>query len=324
MNANVTTAIRRNDLNGYSVCPLPAPQIVAEQEIRRPVGYAIPGFRSMSVTVNMNGVMETGFGEGPGDLSFKKATSEAIERLALRLHCQRNKVGETSNGWAAHVTPDLAIRSALFELIERDVALTSWENDGPFFTVPMVLWPKPILDWLAAQTVQPEYHDLKLLLSHSENGACVSALLFNGRGNFVAGHGSAFKLEDAIISAVNECFRAAHLAIRFEFLSDVIALHADSDSQRRIEPGAHSLAYAYRETMPKSVLIEDASAAMILARWGQHQAFIEGFDFDDLDISLFKAGTHFVSRVKSSRFREIFWGRSANQNKRNLSPHFVG
>lgn len=325
MNANVTTVFHRDDdPNGFSVRSLPTPLIVAEQEIRRPTGYAIPGFHAMSVTVDMNGDKETGYGEGPGDLPFKKATSEAIERLALRLHCRKNKVGETSNGWAAHVTPDLAIRSAFFELIERDVALTNWENGGPFFMVPMALWPAPILDWVASRTVQPEYHDLEVFLGHSENGACISALLFNGRGNFVVGHASSFNLDDAIISAVNECFRAAHLAIRFEFLPDVIALHSGSTTGNRVEPGAHSLAYAYRETMPESVLMEDASAEAIMACWGQHQATVKGFDFGGLDISLFQAGAHFVARVKGDQFREIFWGRSANKNKRNLRPHFVG
>jgi hypothetical protein len=303
---------------------LPAPMIVRQEEITRPVGYALPGYQAFSVTLEASGRTITGFGEGSKELALQKATSEAMERLALRLFCQNAGVSETSSGWAAHTVKNLAIRSSILELIERDVALTTWENGGPFFLVPSTLWPAPIRAWREATRERAEYFDLKILLSKSGNGVCISALLFNGRGNFVAGHASAFQIEDAIISAANECMRAAHLAIRFEYLSDVLALHADTDPAKPIEPGAHSLAYAYRETMPKEILFKEASDGEILSWWSAHQADLNDLDLREMDISLFEIGDRFVARVKSARYREIYWGKNQDLSKRKLSPHFVG
>jgi ribosomal protein S12 methylthiotransferase accessory factor YcaO len=283
----------------------------------------IPGFKALSIVAEANGLKATGYGEGPHDIAQEKAISEAFERLALFKFCADNSTKETSSGWAAHRSDDLAIRAALLELIERDVALTAWENGGPFWVVPEALWPQPLLIWKNALRSRLEFSDLRILLSNTDNGACISALLFNEGGNFVAGHASALHLKDAILSASHECFRAAHSAIQFEYLTETAALHANGPTIS-IKPGAHSLAYAYKETMPEIVQIVNATEKQVSAQWEIHQSLVNNMSLSNLEYQLFQVGDRTVARVKSSKYREIFWGRTNDLYKRNQHPHFVG
>ncbi len=299
-------------------------KVLRTDEIRRPIGFSIPGEKALSVTLEVEGRTATGFGEGEEELAYKRAYSEALERLALFSFCARTEAKESSNGWAAHTLPALAIDAAILELIERDVALTAWENGGPFYVLPDALWPSILTPWHSLESRRAEYSDLKLLLTHSENGAAISALLFNGRGNCVAGHGSSVTIEGAIRSAVNECFRAAHAALRFANLSDVFALHLETDRRQRFEPSAHSLAYAYREPFPAEVRVEPISEAEALGIWERHRQNFLQLDRAALDIILIDAGTHVVARVKSPRYRQIYWGRCPDVSKPNQRPHFVG
>lgn len=299
------------------------PKIINATEIMRPAGYALPGFVALSVNVEADGLTAIGYGEGPRELAREKAISEALERLALFKFCANTKTKETSNGWAAHCSADLAIRAAILELVERDIALNSWENGGPFYLVPESLWPKPLLIWKMELRPHLEFSHLRILLSHSDNGACISALLFNESGNFVAGHASALRLEDAILSATNECFRAAHSAIQFDFLSEVAALHA-SGPGTGAAPGAHSLAYAYKETMPEVVQIESATEIEVRRHWERHQITLNQMNLADYDAQIFEVGDRVVARVKSPKHRQIFWGRTNDLSKRNKHPHFVG
>lgn len=300
-----------------------APKIIEEAEIKRPAGYALPGFVALSVTAEADGFKATGYGEGPRELAREKAISEAFERLALFKFCADTQSTETSSGWAAHRSAELATRAAVFELIERHVALSAWESGGPFYLVPETLWPKFLLLWKAEPRPHLEFPKLRVLMGSNNGGACISVLLLNDRGNFVAGHASAFRLDDAILSAANECFRAAHAALKFEHLKDVIALHA-AEPGAISTPGAHFLAYAYKETIPDVVKIEVATAEDALTRWGQHQVTLNNLNLADFDSRLFVVDDRVVARVKAPRFRQIFWGRTSDLSKRNQFPHFVG
>lgn len=297
--------------------------ILGTEEILRPAGYAIPGEVALATTIEGNGLKVTGHGEGLRAIAEKKAYSEALERLALHSFCASTAIRETSNGWAAHTEAELAIESATLELIERDVALSTWENAGPFNLVPTELWPESIRAWREGASRRAEYSELLVLLSCSENGAAISALLMNGRGNFVSGHASGLDLGKAIHSAVNECLRTAHAALRFDSLSEVMALH--NGANQKFQPGAHALAYAYRETLPSNVVIRSSSESEIKILWQRHQAGFLRLDRASLDITLFEAGAHHtVARVKSPQFRQIYWGCCPDSSKPNTRPHFVG
>ncbi len=309
---------------GFETSPLFfGPKITNESEIKRPEGYALPGFVSLSIMAEADGLTATGYGEGPRDLAREKAISEVFERLALFKFCADTNKSETSSGWAAHRTAELAVRAAVFELIERDVALTTWENGGPFYVVPESLWPKPLLIWKNEQRTSLEFSDLRIFLSSTDNGACVSALLFNDGGNFVAGHASAFELQEAIVSAANECFRAAHSAIQFDSIAEVAALHSGFQGVSA-SPAAHSLAYAYKETMPEVVRILAATEIEVRRQWQQHQATFNELNLAAFDSLTFQVGDRIVARVKSPKYREIFWGRTTDVSIRNQHPHFVG
>lgn len=309
---------------GFETSPLFfGPKIISENEIKRPEGYTLPGFVALSITAEADGLRATGYGEGPRGLAREKAISEAFERLALFRFCANTNKSETSSGWAAHRTAELAVREAVFELIERDVALTTWENGGPFYVVPESLWPKALLIWKNEQRTSLEFSDLRIFLSSTDNGACVSVLLFNDGGNFIAGHASAFDLQDAIVSAANECFRAAHSAIQFDSIAEVAVLHSGGQGVTA-NPAAHSLAYAYKETMPEVVKILTATEIEIRRQWQQHQGIFSELNLSAFDSLTFQVGDRIVARVKSPKYREIFWGRTTDVSKRNQHPHFVG
>lgn len=297
-------------------------QVLETNPIIRPDGYALPNYQATSVTVVCNRMKTTGYGEGSGQIAYEKALSEAIERSVLFEFRRQNGRTESSNGWACHFTAALAIDAAIFELIERDVAVSSWQAGGPFYIVSDELWPQELRGWQPIP--RPEFSDLKILLSESPNGACVSALLFNDRGNFVAGHASGPNLSDAILSAAAECFRAAHSAIRFEYFNDVLLLHAGRLTGPT-QPAAHSLAYAYSISIPPEVAILSASSSEIRFKWQRHVDVFSQLDRNDFCVTLFPVEGRVVARVKNKRYREMVWGpNQVGSNFKNNSPHFVG
>ena len=91
------------------------PIITSETEIKRPEGYALPGFVALSVTAEAEGFLAKGYGEGPHEIAREKAISEAFERLTLFKFRSDNQSKETSSGWAAHLSSDHAIQAAVVE-----------------------------------------------------------------------------------------------------------------------------------------------------------------------------------------------------------------
>lgn len=305
-----------------SVETIPTPTLSKFEQIKRPNGYSLPAQISGSVIASHESINIEGFADAEPVLCEQKAVSEALERYALRYFTSKNKVVETSNGWACHFSPEQAVENAVFELIERDVALTNWEDYGIFFEIPEDLWPIEIIKWKLDRPKDIEFSNLKLFLSKNENGCAISAFLFNENNNFVAGHSSRNSLNQAILSATSECMRAAHSALRFEYLNDVISLHSNK-KLNNVEPGSHSLAYAYSEVLPKEVKIESATASQISDFWNLHQSNFKNLNYDDFEIKLFKVNDRFVARVKTNKMREIYWGQNKNTCKNNY-PHCVG
>lgn len=299
-----------------------APAISKFELINRPVGYNIPGFISGMVTASYGNIKIEGYADAPDNICEQKAVSEALERFTLKLHTKKNKTAETSSGWACHPVPQRAIENAVLELIERDVALTNWENAGPFFEVPETLWPEEIVKWKEQSSKNTEYSHLKILLSETQNGSCISALLLNEKNNFVTGHASRKELDQAILSAASECMRAAHSALRFEYINEVNSLHLDGNHEK-VQPGVHSVAYAYSVSLPSDIQIEASTDQQIIQKWRSHRNSFDSLNFDNFKINLFQIGDRFVARVKTNLLRPIFWG-SKNYITKNNYPHFVG
>ncbi len=304
--------------------PIEAPRILALEKIKRPLGYSLPNYISLCATTLYGDVRIQGFGEGSGQIAIAKAIAEATERGVQKHYALKTGQPESSSGWACHTSGDLAIQSAILELIERDVALSNWESNGPFYELPSSLWPTEVNLWNLQKKADLEFSNLRILLSSSSNGACVSALLLNERLNFVSGHASGLDLNSAILSATAECMRAAHAALRLEGFTEVTALHL-KDYTEPTSPGTHSLAYAYSKTLPTNIEIYEASESLILNMWENHVAIFSALNRSGMNIQLYHVGDLYVARVRSEQYRPIFWG--ANKNNReiaNLNPHFVG
>lgn len=304
--------------------PSEKPHLIAIEKIKRPLGYAIPGYVSLSATIRYGQVRAQGFGEGPEQLAISKAISEATERAVQKYFALNTGQAESSNGWACHTSSTLAVQSAIMELTERDVALSNWESNGPFYEVPSSLWPSKITSWNSTKSNDQEFSKLRILVSSNSNGACVSALLFNDKLNFVSGHASNLDLSGAILSATTECMRAAHAALRLDSFSEVTALHLQ-DFSEPTSPGSHSLAYAYSEPLPGCIQIIEASEPQILNIWKNHVATFSTLDLSEMNIQLYQVSDLHVARVRSNKHRPIYWGKNNSfKNNFNLSPHFVG
>jgi len=305
--------------------PIEKPQLITIEKIKRPIGYDIPGYVSLGATIRYGQVRTQGFGEGPDEqLTISKAVSEATERAVQKYFSLKTGKAESSSGWACHSSPTLAVKSAIMELTERDVALSNWESNGPFYELPTSLWPSEITSWNSKKSKNQEFSNLRILVSSNMNGACVSALLFNDKLNFVSGHSSALDLSDAILSATTECMRAAHASLRLESFSEVTALHLQ-DFSKPTSPGSHSLAYAYSESLPSCIQIIEANESQISYIWKNHVDTFLALDPSEMQIHIYQVGDLYVARVRSDKHRPIYWGKNNSfKNKFNISPHFVG
>lgn len=322
MNDLIKETIQTNTLS--LDLPIESPQLIAIEKIKRPLGYALPNFVSLSATIRYGEIRTQGFGEGPEQLAIAKAISEATERAVQKYFALKTGQAESSNGWACHTSPSLAMQSALMELTERDVALSNWESNGPFYELPTSLWPSEITSWNSAKYTNQEFSKLRILISSNKNGACISALLFNDNLNFVSGHASGLDLNHAMLSATTECMRAAHAALRLDNFSEVRALHLD-DFNTPTPPGGHSLAYAYSEPLPSCVQIIEANESQVLNIWKNHVTTFSALDLSKMRIQLYEVGELYIARVRSDNHKPIYWGKNNNfKINLNLKPHFVG
>lgn len=306
---------------GAQEITLAAPTFSSPTTLLRPQGYSFTGNTYLTITAEIEGFEGIGYGEGSSELAMAKARSEAVERACLKWFVRNYGGPESSNGWATHIDRELAIRNAFFELMERDIALTAWETGGPFFLVPDELWPAALTSWTQTSG-SLEFGIVRVLISFGERGACISVLLMNRSGRFVAGHAASLSLSGAIESAANEAFRAAHSALQFDHFATVRSLHNSDDQYAVAEPGAHSVAYAYNEVFPEEVAVSKMSAREIKMKWSGATA-LKPSD-DAFTMTIFKAGPFITARLKSSWFREMYWGQAKVSNSRNKRPHFVG
>lgn len=304
---------------------LPIPELVDVNTIERAKGYELPGTSIVRVTVKHGDLEAVGHGEAQSmQFAVAKARSEAIERYTLFATNRLGMKSDSSNGWACHVNEAQAVEAAVFEIIEREVARKTWESGGPYYLIPRALWPTAVKLWDSREA--HEYSDLKLLLNIAEEGCAISALLFNKSGNFVSGHASASNLEHAVLSATQECLRAAHMALRFEYISEVFRLHqpASKQNSNRFEPGVHALAYAYSEKMPTFVEYKKITETQCLTTWRNHQD-VSLRHLAEADTRLFHVGDRVVAHAYCKGFRKMLWGRDLDAEiKQNKHPHIVG
>jgi ribosomal protein S12 methylthiotransferase accessory factor YcaO len=295
------------------------------QRINRPPGYELPDVISGMLQTKSSNFKTEGFSEAKWPLAETKAKSESLERTVMQEWSKFSGIADTSNGWACHTNIEAAIENAIFELVERDVALTTWEDGLPYLLLPEAMWPLELQLWNKRKVDRPEYSILKVALCSTKNSCCISVFLFNQNGNCVVGHASSDQMSEAILAAFNECLRAAHSALRLEYFTEVIHLHSPNLPKFKYSPGAHSLAYAYSQIFPEHMQFKQVSANEIQQLWQTHQKVISEMDTTNLEILGFKILDRVVVRVRSACLRQIYWGKAPSESfLKNKSPHNVG
>ena len=306
------------------------------------LGHRPDGFRFNEHIVNVraesDGTTAEGHGEDRFDLGLArlKAEAEAAERLTMLQQVRREGRPTSSNGWAAHLRPELAKQNAIYEILERDAVLSNWHVRASFHQVAEL--PLEIQKFANEELAKSEFPILRVLTSTLGLGPSVSVILMNEKGFGVAAHASAPTLEAALPSAITEACRAAHLVLRFEFLEETRDLFAGR-TERVYQPGAHSAAYAYHQRLPEWIFGDKIKWEAASALWTLRAS--RAFD-DALATGSFnerRLGRFFVCHARVPVCQDVYWGPtspnlnklnliSARPNQRpdgiNLEPHFVG
>lgn len=241
MQAHAGATVFENDGEPLSRLSLPFQYDSLSVELgKRPIGFRFSD-HIVNIVASFKGQQIIACGEsGSREIAEAKAVSELIERSALILHG-----AETSNGWAAHPTEDGARTNAILELVERDAVLAHWYSSTPFFEIEWASLPEAIQSWSKNELARSEFPILRVLLSTEGLGPSVTCLLVKANGFGVAAHGCRESLSASITSAIAEACRAAHSTLRREYWNDSLKLK--NRQPGRVDPGTHSVYYAYHE-----------------------------------------------------------------------------
>lgn len=312
------------DKQSLNITALVEPSVSVLEEVIRPQGYAIDGLACYRSVVELAGRKAEGWGTGSPDLAKVKAVSEAIERFCMFSVCETDRTISSSNGWSAHTTIERAKENAVSELIERDTALRTWFNAGPYYLVPKEFWPATLLKWDSSKLkANIEFAKATVLLTNGPFGCCLSVLLQTSDWRTVVGHASGREFQQTIESAFFEALRSAHAALRFEEFPETNDLHSSEPPTVDYGPGANGMAYAYGATLP-NLSIGYASNELVVSAWNEHNERLTSL-IARSDFTVFKVGTRFVVRAKAIGIQDIFWGRTPGEmNVKNKLPHFVG
>jgi hypothetical protein len=211
---------------------------------KRPIGFRFSEY-ILNIFAQFKGHPVVACGEANTSESAEaKAFSELIERSSLILHG-----AETSNGWAAHPVQDTAKINAILELVERDAVLAQWYTSTPFLEITLDSLPKHIQSWSHGELSLSEFPILRVLLSTRGLGPSVTCLLVNSDGFGVSAHSCRQSLIASIDSAIAEACRAAHATLRRDHWKDSLKLK--NRLPGFVDPGTHSVYYAYQESFPK-------------------------------------------------------------------------
>lgn len=247
----------------------------------RPQGFRFEP-HIINIAANFNGTDLVVCGEAETlELAHAKAISELIERSSLIQYAETNSEIQTSNGWAAHPESDIAEANAIYELIERDAVLKHWYSYTPYSCIDINTMPLQFQSWASEELAHSEFPKFRILVSNLGIGPSVSCLLMNDAGFGVSGHCSKKDLASAIKGAIAEACRSAHHSIQKSYFSDTVAL-AKGSSEKRINPGAHSVYYAYQEPFPSWMFGQTLTWQQSLNIWDEHQSRLHS------DLSVFE------------------------------------
>ena len=297
----------------------------------RPVGFRLAKY-SYNALIKYEGKDFLGCGEDveSENTAREKSISEAIERAVFSTS---PKTG-SSNGWAAHKNLELAAGSAIAELVERDSAIKHWLTFTPMMTIETSeVLPSCFLD----EVKESEFPIPKVFVSFEFSGPLATVFLMNKKGNVVTGHSSGASLESAVISASIEACRSAHHFQRFHYYHETEKL-LNIENHKSVQPGVHSLAYAYHKPIPNWFFGDKVSKLYAQERWIESYGKLSEV-VEDSTFTAFECLNRIVVHAVNSRFQPMFWGNTNqsiidnlkklnptifNSKKINFQPHLVG
>lgn len=297
------------------------------------------GFRFHSDIVNIEAVLkETSMivcGEANcSELAMTKAVAELIERSALWTWNKANiKNLKSSNGWAAHISIEAAKQSAILELIERDAVLAQWYSSTPFLEIDPSDLPFCTKKWRDKELSKSEFPIMRILISTKGIGPSVTCVFMNKKGNGVVSHATREFLSQAIESAIAEACRAAHLYLRKAFWEDTLSIKYGQ--KQKIDPGAHSVYYAYHETLPGWMFGNVVSWTSASQYW---EKSLEQITFEEFKFQKVLEDPLIVGFAEHQEAFNLEWGPtdinsiskmaasrrlSPNKTEWNLNPHII-
>jgi ribosomal protein S12 methylthiotransferase accessory factor YcaO len=307
------------------------------QAADRPDGFRrskyIAVFEAKSAEFSVQGDGESLVSESE---AIAKATSEAVERLCMKVYATRFNYRETSSGWAAHPNLTIAKMNAALELFERDAALVQWLRAAPLLEIQPHQLPWSIKWWKWTELAKSEFPDLKVMITTEGYFPTVVIVLKNKTGHGVVGTASSTDLTKAIDSALIEACRSALHFIRGTYSDESAALLAGKSIQAR--PGAHTLLYSKYQQLPEwftspKERMSWESAEYLCNQGKLSLAMLEArMDFELIGTD----NCRIVVKARSPKLQPIFWGQTTNakdlnferiertRNTMNLLPHVVG
>lgn len=333
--------LKKNQENGQWWQSLP----FAYQDLQVSVGSRPTGFRFSNFIVNIEAkfkdVVFLTCGEaGNQNLAMTKALAELLERTAMKDCATKNpqfKI-QSSNGWAAHQLKEAARLNAIFERVERDAVLAQWYSQTPFLQIAHRSLPKDLLTWADTELSQSEFPILKVLISTRGIGPSITCVFMNQEGFGVTGHSSKPDLKESIDSAIAEACRAAHHSLRRSFWSDSLKLKSGSNFDK-VQPGAHSVYYAYHEPFPSWMFGEEMPWVEADHFWKEKTEHFIRHEMQRFSFHCVFENPIFVGYAKHPEAFDIIWGATnpsviykmaegrkslfLKERTLNLQPHIV-
>lgn len=300
---------------------------------KRPLGFGLSKF-AFNAFLKYENDLVIGCGEDVESetIAREKAISEVIERAVLKKINSKSSISATSNGWAAHLNIESAAAAAVFELIERDSSISHWLTQTPMMVLEAKnFYPETFLN----EIKYSEFPKIINLVSFSFSGPLITTLLKNNNGHVISGHASGKNLCDAVYASTIEACRAAHHFMRYSFFNETKSLLHKNDFNGKVDPGAHSLMYAYHEPISAWIFGESINLEDAQKRWESSLNSVYS-TIEQTKFSSYTTADRVIVRAKNENLQDVFWGSTRlailddkinyNLLKKtiNFQPHLVG
>jgi len=259
----------------------------------------------------------TGFGEDSSKLlAISKSIAEGVERVVFKHYKAQGLGTVTSNGWAAHLSPEQAHQSAVEELIERDAVLSHWLCQIPMLEVSEPSWPKWLKAWTANElSLGTKYRRLRVLVSTKGYLPSVTTVLCSEQGHAVMSHASDGRLENAVSKALVETCRIAELSEFPETVQSAKSLLDGASSGWT--PEDHAYVYAHHLAFPEWIFGETLSWSEIQATWNDSYSSFKREAFEH-SFELAADGALSVGFCTSKKVQTLFFGPTHDAKSQGL------